>query len=75
MELDRSDHEPFWRRGIPALVLAATATMRSPHYHRSSDYPGTLDYPRLEVLLDALTAALLEHAPASSEGDTQAGHQ
>jgi putative transposase len=47
MDLDRSGHEPFWRRGIPAVLLTGTATLRSPHYHRDSDTPDTLDYARL----------------------------
>lgn len=61
MDLDRSDHEPFWRRSIPAVILTGTATMRSPHYHRASDHPDTLDYARLEQLADSLTSSLLEH--------------
>lgn len=47
MDLDRSDHEPFWRRRIPAVLVTATSTVRSPHYHRGTDTPGTLDYARL----------------------------
>lgn len=63
MDLDRSDHEPFWRRGIPAVLLAGTATLRSPHYHRDSDTPVTLDYARLAQVADSLAAALAA-APA-----------
>jgi hypothetical protein len=58
MDLDRSDHEPFWRRGIPAILLTGTATLRSPHYHRDSDAPDTLDYPRLALVADSLAAAV-----------------
>jgi len=66
MDLDRSDHEPFWRRGVPALVLTATATMRSPHYHRGSDTPDTLDYPRLGQLAESLASTLPKTAPAGA---------
>ncbi|WP_046730224.1 M28 family peptidase [Streptomyces humi] len=45
--LGRSDHAPFWNRGIPALMLTDTANFRNPHYHRPSDVPDTLDYARL----------------------------
>ncbi|MFJ5035979.1 M28 family peptidase [Streptomyces sp. NPDC088560] len=45
--LGRSDHAPFWNRGIPALMLTDTANFRNPHYHRATDVPGTLDYERL----------------------------
>jgi hypothetical protein len=37
--------------------------MRSPHYHRGSDTPDTIDYPRLELLAESLTAAFLEAGP------------
>lgn len=62
-DLDRSDHEQFWRRGIPAVLLTGTATLRSPHYHRDCDTPDTLDYARLAQVADSL-AATLAAAPA-----------
>ncbi|PWI15272.1 peptidase M28 [Streptomyces sp. Act143] len=57
--LGRSDHAPFWNRGIPALMLTDTATFRNPHYHRSTDVPRTLDYDRLTSVTaaTALSAA------------------
>ena len=58
MVLDRSDHEPFWRRSIPAVLITGTATLRSPHYHRDSDTPDTLDYVRLAQVADSLAATL-----------------
>lgn len=68
MDLDRSDHEPFWRRGIPAVLLTATATLRSPHYHRNTDTPDTLDYQRLAQVADSLAAALqAEFVPRAEE--------
>jgi len=39
----RSDHAPFWYQGIGAVLLTDTANLRSPHYHKSSDTPSTLD--------------------------------
>lgn len=63
MDLDRSDHEPFWGRCIPAVLLTGTATLRSPHYPRDSDTPDTLDYARLAQVADSLAAALAA-APA-----------
>jgi Zn-dependent M28 family amino/carboxypeptidase len=42
--LNRSDHAPFWRAGIPAIMWTDTAEFRNPHYHRDSDTPDTLDY-------------------------------
>jgi hypothetical protein len=67
MDLDRSDHEPFWRRRVPAVLITATATLRSPHYHRSTDTPDTLDYARLGQVADSLALSLAgvpEHVDA-----------
>jgi hypothetical protein len=43
-DLTRSDHAPFWRAGIPAIMWTDTAEFRNPHYHLPSDTPDTLDY-------------------------------
>jgi Zn-dependent M28 family amino/carboxypeptidase len=42
--LNRSDHTPFWRAGIPTIMWTDTSEFRNPHYHLASDKPGTLDY-------------------------------
>lgn len=42
-DLLRSDHGPFWLADIPAAMLGDTADFRSPHYHRPSDRPETID--------------------------------
>jgi hypothetical protein len=39
-----SDHAPFWRAGLPALMWTDTSFLRNPHYHGPSDTPETLDY-------------------------------
>jgi Zn-dependent M28 family amino/carboxypeptidase len=56
--LDRSDHLPFWRRGIPSVMLTDTANLRNPNYHRATDTPDTLDYTRLSRLVGALAELL-----------------
>ena len=40
----RSDHDPFWGEGIPALMWTDTAEFRNPNYHQPTDTPDTLDY-------------------------------
>ncbi|MGW3985183.1 M28 family peptidase [Streptomyces mirabilis] len=62
--LGRSDHASFWNRRIPALMLTGTANFRNTHYHRPTDTPETLDYPRLAVvaLATAVTALRWPHA-------------
>ena len=57
-DLLRSDHVPFWKRGIPALMWTDTANFRNPHYHRGSDTPDTLDYPFMTRVCLLLCASI-----------------
>jgi hypothetical protein len=50
----RSDHTPFWRRGLPALMWTDTANFRNPNYHRLTDTPDTLDYTFLRRVTQLL---------------------
>ena len=47
-DLFRSDHVPFWLRGIGAVMVSDTANFRNPHYHQASDTVETLDWVFLE---------------------------
>ncbi len=58
VDLDRSDHAPFWRAQIPAVMITGTAVLRNPRYHRASDTPDTLDYTQMAKATAALTAVL-----------------
>jgi hypothetical protein len=42
-DLMRSDHVPFWRKGLGAVLITDTANFRNPHYHQPSDTPDTID--------------------------------
>lgn len=42
--LHRSDHSPFWKAKIPAILWTDTAEFRNPNYHCPTDVPETLDY-------------------------------
>lgn len=58
--LSRSDHVPFWKTGLPALMWTDTSEFRNPNYHRPTDTPDTLDYGFLAdvarlLLLQAIT--------------------
>lgn len=57
-DLLRSDHVPFWKRGIPALMWTDTANFRNPNYHRGSDTPDTLDYAFMTRVCLLLCASL-----------------
>ncbi|OYP34165.1 M28 family peptidase [Rhodopirellula sp. MGV] len=51
-EIRLSDNSSFWDQGYPALMLTDTSYLRNPNYHKATDTPDTLDYPRMtEVTL------------------------
>jgi Peptidase family M28 len=59
--LNRSDHTPFWRAGVPAIMWTDTSEFRNPNYHLASDTPDTLDYDFIgEVTRLALARAVSE---------------
>lgn len=57
-DLLRSDHVPFWRKDIGAVMVTDTANFRNPHYHQASDRPDTLDptffTAATQLVLDAI---------------------
>ena len=55
----RSDHVPFWRRGLSALMWTDTANFRNPHYHSPTDTPDTLDYAFLRRVTQLLALQTL----------------
>lgn len=42
-DLVRSDHAPFWDKGIGAVLITDTANFRNPHYHQASDTLETIN--------------------------------
>jgi len=58
-DLLRSDHAPFWRGGIPALMWTDTSNFRNPHYHGSRDTPDTLDYVFMSQVVQLLESTVL----------------
>jgi Zn-dependent M28 family amino/carboxypeptidase len=59
--LARSDHGPFWRAGIPAVMWTDTAEFRNPNYHRATDTPDTLNYDFLQSVAQLLLSCLMEY--------------
>ncbi|MFM9267664.1 M20/M25/M40 family metallo-hydrolase [Tychonema sp. BBK16] len=59
----RSDHAPFWYKGVGAVLVTDTANLRSPHYHKSTDTLATIDRVffagSAQIVVNA-TAKLLE---------------
>jgi Zn-dependent M28 family amino/carboxypeptidase len=74
----RSDHTPFWKAGIPAVMWTDTSEFRNHHYHQVTDTPDTLDYDFLGAVTQVLIATILtrrnftprrapeDHPPASA---------
>jgi peptidase M28-like protein len=54
--LDRSDHAPFWNRGVPALMVTTTAPFRNRHYHQPGDQVEQIDHERLTAVAVAVAA-------------------
>lgn len=54
----RSDHAPFWKAGIPAVMWTDTSEFRNQHYHQATDTPPTLDYDFLRAVTRVLIATL-----------------
>lgn len=52
----RSDHYPFWKRRITAVMLTDTAEFRNPNYHQRTDTPDTLNYPAMAQVVNLLEA-------------------
>ena len=66
--VDFSDHRSFWAQGYPAVMFTDTSFYRTPHYHKPTDLPDTLDYGRMAALQDGLKAALDALAGAAGPG-------
>ena len=60
--LHRSDHAPFWKAKIPALLWTDTAEFRNPNYHRATDTPETLDYGFMRRVTQLVVATVARQA-------------
>ena len=60
-DLLRSDHAPFWKAHIPALMVTDTANFRNPYYHTPGDTITTLDFDFLLKVAKAAFLTALKH--------------
>ena len=60
-DLLRSDHAPFWKAHIPALMITDTANFRNPYYHTPGDTITTLDFDFLLKVAKAAFLTALKH--------------
>ncbi|MFW9905635.1 MAG: M28 family peptidase [Candidatus Thorarchaeota archaeon] len=59
-DLLRSDHAPFWRLGIPAIMVTDTASFRNPYYHTGGDTLNTLDFPFLKKICQTTLLTIIK---------------
>jgi Zn-dependent M28 family amino/carboxypeptidase len=55
-----SDHWSFWQEGYPAVMVTDTAPFRNPNYHKPTDTPETLNYPRFAAAVCGLEAVITD---------------
>jgi hypothetical protein len=55
----RSDHAPFWRENIPALMITDTANFRYPYYHTEADTIDKLDFEFIKKVTQATIATVI----------------
>jgi len=60
MDLLRSDHGPFWRENIPALMITDTANFRYPYYHTEADTIDKLDFDFIKKVTQATIATVVK---------------
>ena len=59
-DLLRSDHAPFWRFGIPAIMVTDTASFRNPYYHTGGDTINTIDFPFMKKICQTTLATTIK---------------
>lgn len=59
-DLLRSDHAPFWRENIPAIMVTDTANFRYPYYHTEADTIDKLDFDFIRKVCQATIAAAID---------------
>ncbi|WP_437188024.1 M20/M25/M40 family metallo-hydrolase [Planctomicrobium sp. SH668] len=57
-DIRRSDHASYWDQQFPAIMLTDTSYLRNANYHRETDTPETLDYPRMVQVTRGISGAI-----------------
>jgi hypothetical protein len=55
----RSDHAPFWRENIPALMITDTANFRYPFYHTEADTIDKLNFDFIKKVTQVTIATAI----------------
>ncbi|MFX1285530.1 MAG: M28 family peptidase [Promethearchaeota archaeon] len=59
-DLLRSDHAPFWRYSIPAIMVTDTANFRNPYYHTGGDTINTINFPFMKKICQTTLATIIK---------------
>lgn len=60
--IDFSDHQNYWRHGLPAVMITDTAQHRNRTYHTREDTWQRLDYRRMAQVVQGVYAVVLDYA-------------
>lgn len=60
MCMDFSDHRNFWAAGIPAVMVTDSSFFRNKNYHEEGDLPESLDYVKMEKVVQGVYRAVRE---------------
>jgi hypothetical protein len=71
-DLRRSDHAPFWDRGVPSIFLTATTEFRSSCYHQPCDTVASLAFSHKVIRLAAALMADKGGVMHAGKGESQA---
>ncbi|MEO6567565.1 MAG: M28 family peptidase [Opitutaceae bacterium] len=67
----RSDQSSYWEASLPGVMITDTANFRNPHYHKSTDTIGTLNFEFMAQVVSAMTGCLLDRAGAADAAEVR----
>lgn len=56
-----SDHRNYWANGFRAVLVTDTAYLRNPHYHAKTDSLATLDFERMQKVIQGVFGIVLRY--------------
>lgn len=56
-----SDHLNYWEMGYDAIMITDTAHFRNPNYHTKNDTIETIDFKKMQFVVDMVANAILDY--------------
>lgn len=56
-----SDHKSYWKFGYEAIMISDTAFFRNPNYHSNSDTADTLNYVKMQEVINGIAEGILNY--------------